>query len=131
MRVPSHQIYNILNIYSKWVSKNGESSLEKFNGDSSTFDGPRISADRYRRSIMQKVSVNIVSKLTCLESSNKRSHAIAERLKDYEGKNGKLDEIIEEKFIYNAIDQGRGKTKNILLIDKSCFLARQAERKKK
>lgn len=124
MRVPGYQIYNILNIYSKWVSKKGTSSMEKFNGGTPRFDRPNISADRYRKLIMQKVTGSIVSKITCLESNNKKNQKIAEPLKDYERENGRLDENNGNKFVFNAIDKNSKKTKNQLLIDKSSLLAK-------
>jgi hypothetical protein len=124
MRVPSYQIYNILNIYSKWVSKNGTYSMEKFNGGTSRFDIPSTSADRYRKLIMQKVTGSIVSKITCLESNDKSSQKIAEKIQDYGGKNRNTDENNGNTFVFNAIDKNSKKTTNFLLIDKSSFLAK-------
>lgn len=127
MHIPTYQIYNILNIYTKWVSRNETSSMEKFNGDESSFDRPSIPADRYRKSIMQKVSGNIVSKITCLELNDKRSQKIAEKLKGYESKNGRLEEKNGDKFVYNSIDEGSKKVTNVLLIDKSSLLTKQTK----
>lgn len=124
MRVPSHQIYNILNIYSNWVSNNVTSSMEKFNGNTFKSSIPYMLADRYRKSIMGKVTGNIVHKITNLESNNQRSHRIAEKLKEYEGKNGRLTEKNEDTFIYNTILSGSEKATNTLFIDKSSFLAK-------
>ena len=124
MRVPSYQIYNILNIYSKWVSKNGTSSMENFNGGTSRFDISNTSADRYRKLIMQKVTRSIVSKITCLDSNHKSSQKIAENIQGYEGGNGSTDENNGNTFVFNAIDKNSKKTKNLLLIDKSSFLAK-------
>ena len=124
MRVPSYQIYNILNIYSKWVSKNGTSSMENFNGGTSRFDIISTSADRYRKLIIQKVTRSIVSKITCLDSNDKSSQKIAENIQDYEGENGSTDETNGNTFVFNAIDKNSKKTKNLLLIDKSSFLAK-------
>jgi len=81
-------------------------------------------ADRYRKSIMGKVTGNIVHKITNLESNNQRSHRIAEKLKEYEGKNGRLTEKNEDTFIYNTILSGSEKATNTLFIDKSSFLAK-------
>ena len=132
MRVPNYQIYNILNIYSRWVSNNKTSSLEKFSADIiQKFYKPGLSEDRYRQSIMQRVAGNIVSKITCLESNDKRSQKIAEKLKEYEGKNGGLNGKNGGEFVFNAIDEISGKITNTLLIDKSCFLAKQTQRSAK
>jgi len=124
MRVPSYQIYNILNIYSKWVSKNGTSSMEKFNGGTSSFDRPNTSADRYRKLVMQKVTGSIVSKITCLKENDNKNQKIAETLKNYVGKNESTDENNGNTFVFNAIDKNSKKTTNQLLIDKSSFLAK-------
>jgi len=124
MQIPSHQIYNILRIYSNWVSNHTTSSMEKFNGKTSEPGLPHVLADRYRKSIMGKVTENIISRITSLESNDKRSQMIAEKLKDYTGKNGRLAEKSEDTFVYNIIKQGIEKKTNTLLIDTSSFLAK-------
>ncbi|MBW1812261.1 MAG: hypothetical protein JRJ39_00935 [Deltaproteobacteria bacterium] len=98
--------------------------MEKFNGGTSRFDRPNTSADRYRKLIIQKVTGSIVSKITCLDSNDKSSQKIAENIQDYEGENGSTDENNGNTFVFNAIDKNSKKTKNLLLIDKSSFLAK-------
>ena len=127
MRIPSYQMYNVLNNYIKWVSKNRTSSMERFNGDKPGLDRSSVSADRYRKSIMQKVTGNIVSKITRLESNGKKSQKIAEKMQEYEVKNGELDRKNSDKFVFNSIDASSKKNTNTLLIDKSSFLAKQTK----
>jgi len=124
MRVPSHQIYNILNSYVKWVSKSGASSMERFNGDVTGLDQPNISKDRYRKSIMQKVTGNIISKITCFEPNGKRGQQIAEELKGYARENGRKDERNGDTFVFNSIDENNEKKINKLFIDKNSFLTK-------
>lgn len=124
MRVPSYQIYNILNIYSKWVSEKRASSMEGLNGAASRLDSPGILKDRYRTSIMHKVTGNIISKITCLKSNDKQSQQIAEELKDYGSKNEKTDVKNGETLVFNFIDENNEKSMHILLIDKSSFLSK-------
>jgi hypothetical protein len=123
MRVPSYQIYNILNIFSKWVSRKGNFSIEKFNGDPSRFDRANILADRYRKSIMQKVTGNIVSKITCIEPNGGTSQKITEKPKNDE----RLDENNGSTFVFNSIDKNSKKTTNQLSIDTSNLLAKYVE----
>lgn len=129
MRIPSHQIYNILNSYSKWVSKNGNSSSGKISEETSEFDQPGILAKRYRESIVEKVTGNIISKITRIESNNQKKQGIAEELKCYGRQNGKLDEKNEDTFVFNFIDEHNKKTKKTLLIDTSSLLAKNADQK--
>ena len=128
MRVPSYQIYNILNIYSKWLSRQGASSIDKFNsGNTGKFDQPNALSDRYRESIMKKVTGNIVSKITCLESNGKRSQQIAEKLKDYEGINRKPGKNNGDTFVFNSINTNSEKNTKELCIEPSSFLAKKSK----
>jgi len=124
MRVSSHQIYNILNIYSKWLSKNGKPSMERFSDVRLGLQHQDISTDRYRKSIMQKVTGNILTKITCLESNGKRSLKIAEKLKNYERKNGRKEESNGDTFVFNSIENGSKKSTKKLFIDKTSLLAK-------
>lgn len=117
-------MYNILNIYSKWVSQRRASSVERLDRGRPDFEQPSNSADRYRKSIVKKVARDIVSKITNLESNNKRSQKIAEKLKGYEVKNGNANGNNGDTFVYNRIEKGNKKTTNTLIIDKSSFLAK-------
>jgi len=123
MQIPSYQMYNVLKNYCEWVRNNRASSMEKFNGRDPEYDRPVIPPDRHRQSIMEKVGKNIVSKITSLESGSKKSPGVAEALKTYEVKNGLPAERNEDRFIFNTIKNGCGKTTHTLLIDKSSFLA--------
>lgn len=123
MQISSYRMYNVLKNYCEWVRNNRTSSMEKFNGKDPEYDRPAIPPDRHRLSIMEKVAKNIISKITSLESGSKKSPRVAEALKTYEIKNGVPAERNEDRFIFNTIKNGCGKTTYTLFIDKNSFLA--------
>lgn len=130
MRIPSHQIYNILNSYSKWVRKNGNSSSGEINDKTSELNQHSLLAKRYRESIVEKVTGNIISKITRVESNNQKKQGIAEELQCYGRQNGRLDEKNEDTFVFNFIDERNKKTTKTLLIDTVSLLAKNSDQKK-
>ena len=127
MNVPSYQMHNVLNVYSKQLKQNVSS-------------GPQTPAKRTpscRRNLtpegklkatIDKVSTDILKKITRIDALAETRRAMAaDREKISPEDSAPAAEKQDSTFVFNAIDSINQKKTNTLSIDDSDFLIRKLE----
>ena len=126
MFVPSYQMRNILNVYSKKLRHNitlKDQNISK----KSPADRVNLTSEGKRRATIEKVSKEIFDKIIRFGSQADSPHRRSDQIK------GKADmEIAGAKtnkagFVYNVIDAINKKTTNSVSVEDSSFLIQRLE----
>ena len=126
MFVPSYQMHNVLNVYSKKLRHNittKDQNISKKPND----DRVNLTSEGKRRATIEKVSKDIFDKIIRFGSQADSPHRRSEQIK------GKADrEIAVAKtntagFVYNVIDAIDKKTTNSVSVEDSSFLIQRLE----
>jgi len=127
MYVPSHQMHNVLNVYSKQLRQTMVSEGRSEMPQKPKSDKISLSPEGKRQALIDKVSKDILDKISNYSSRNEsrkrfteyaNASAVSESLPHKTGK---------KTFVFNAIDSINQKIKNTLSVDDSNFLFQQFE----
>lgn len=127
MHIPSHQIHNVLKVYSKQLSQTRMLARQKALGHSAPTDKVNISAEAKRQSIIDKVAADIVERITRSGPQDSVDHEIMGKLEDEIGQPVSFEDEQDGKFIFNVIDGNNEKTTNSLDVGNSGFLIKRLE----
>ena len=116
MYIHSYQIHNVLNDYRKQLSHGPSNNGGKNLSASETRDRISISTDGQRQSIMEKISSEIVARITQGGPQNQFEAALADRLSAQTTGEGISSAGAPTEFTYTAIDEHNRKTTNTLTI---------------
>ena len=126
MFVPSYQMHNILNVYTKKlrqkINTKDQNTTEK-----PPADRAKLTAERKRRATIEKVSKEIYEKIIRFGSQTDSSQPKSEQIK------GKVNrEVASAKknktgFVFNVIDTIDKKTTNTVSVEDSSFLIQRLE----
>jgi hypothetical protein len=127
MNVPSYQMHNVLNVYSKQLKQNASSRLQT-PAKRTPSGRENLKPDGKLKATIEKVSNDILKKIT-------RIDALAETRLAMNADHGKIppqdcapvSEKQDTTFVFNAIDSINQKKTNTLSIDDSDFLIRKLE----
>jgi len=127
MNVPSYQMHNVLNVYSKHLKRAVSSS-----GEHSMFERtPTARADLRpggkRQATIEKVSQDILHKISSFGSLSETRQRIAERSDMISNNTSSATEGHETPFVFNAINSINQKTKNSLSVEDSSVLIQKLE----
>ena len=126
MFVPSYQMQNVLNVYTKKLRHNIKSKDQNKSGKPPA-DRINLTSERKRRATIEKVSKEIYEKIIRFGSQAESSHPKSEQIK------GKVDrEVASAKtnklgFVFNVIDTINRKTTNTVSVEDSSFLIQRLE----
>ena len=127
MYVPSYQMHNVLNVYSKQLRQNVSSARDYRALESKLTDQVNLSLEGKRQATMEKVSKDILSKITrfgTLTETRQRNTADDKTMPHNEVQ---TDEKQKSTFVFNAIDSINQKITNTLSVEDSGFLIQRLE----
>ena len=128
MFVPSYQMHNVLNVYSKQLRQNIASGNRKNLSEKLPTDQVSLTPKGKRLATMEKVSKDILEKISRLATRNGDEQQLAERAKKDEVEmEAAAEEAQETTFVFNVIDTINQKRKNTLSVEDSSFLIKRLE----
>ena len=128
MYIPSYQIHNVLKVYSKQVSQSRILERQKGLDDKPSVDKINISAEGKRKVVIDKVSADIVDRITQFGPQDKIEHDIVNQLEDEIGQPVEFSEEDKKKetdFVFNVFDDQNNKKTNTISVENSSFLTQR------
>jgi poly-D-alanine transfer protein DltD len=126
MYVPSYQMHNVLNVYSKQLKQNVSSGNNNPAARMLT-DRVNLTPEEKRQATIEKVSKDILSKITRFGSLAETRQRITAENEMIPPNNSPADEKQETTFVFNAIDSINQKITNTLSVEDSGFLIQKLE----
>jgi len=127
MYVPSYQMHNVLNVYSKQLRQN-LASEEKFRMPQKPQpDKISLSPEGKRQATIEKVSKDIIDKISRHSSLDETRQPRTEYAKINSDKDALPRKTENKAFVFNAIDSINQKSTNTLSVDDSSFLIQRLE----
>lgn len=129
MHIPSYQINNVIKVYSKQISQNRVADRQKTMGikDESPVDKINISTEGKRQTIINKVSEEILERITKHGPRDETEQEIVDKLnqelKQKTGINLKKD----NRFVFNFIGENNQKITNTLSVEDSKLVSKRLE----
>lgn len=118
-------MHNVLNVYSKQLRHNMTSAHKKNSSEKLPIDQVSLTPEGRRRATIEKVSKDILEKITRFGAENGVDQQPMERAKEeVENKTAK-DDTTESKFVYNVIDTINQKRRNMVSVENSSFLIKK------
>lgn len=127
MFVPSHQMHNVLNVYSRQLRHNMTSGHKKDPSEKLPTDQVSLTPEGKKQATIEKVSKDILEKITRLGSRNGTEQEPTERAKNGVQKETEADDAKETTFVFNVIDTINQKRRNTLSVEDSSFLIQRLE----
>ena len=127
MFVPSYQMHNVLNVYSRQLRQNIASSNNKKTPGRPQADQVNLTTGGKREATIEKVSKDIVNKITNSGSPDGARFRITERAKDKSEIETAAGKENKTTFVFNVIDDINKKITNKLSVEDPGFLIRQFE----
>ena len=127
MFVPSYQMHNVLNVYSKKLRHNMTSGNRKNLSERLSADQVSLTPEGKRQATIEKVSNDILEKITRLGYRKGVDQQPTERAKDGVEKETAADDGKETTFVFNVIDTINQKRRNTLSVEDSSFLIKRLE----
>ncbi len=125
MFIPSYQMHNVLNVYSKQLRQNMASANKKSLSGKLPTDQVSLTPKGKRQATIEKVSKDILDKISRLGTRNIDEQPPAER--DGVKTETAAEEAQETAFVFNVIDTINQKRKNTLSVEDSSFLIKRLE----
>ena len=128
MYIPSYQIHNVLKVYSKQVSQSRILERQKGLDDKPSVDKINISAEGKRKVVIDKVSADIVDRITQFGPQDQIEHDIVNQLEDEIGQPVEFSEEGKKKetdFVFNVFDDQNNKKTNTISVENSSFLTQR------
>jgi hypothetical protein len=127
MFVPSYQMHNVLNVYSKQLRHNMTSATKKNLSEKLPVDQVSLTPEGKRRTTIEKVSKDILEKITRFVTQKRVDQQPGERAQEEVQKETATDGTNESAFVYNVIDTINQKRRNTLSVENSSFLIKRFE----
>lgn len=128
MQIPSHQIQNVLKVYSKQLSQGRMIEGQKDAGSLPSVDMAIVPANEKRQAIIDRVTAEIVEKITSFGPHHAVDHQADDGLRDELRKPDKLNPAVKGQFVFRVIDDNNRKTTNTLSVEDSSFLIQRLEK---
>ncbi len=126
MQIPSHQIHNVLKVYSKQLSQARILDRQKALFQPSAADKINISAEGKRQAIIDRVAADLVERITQSGPQDKVEQEIVDKLENELGQPVRFNGT-GNQFIFNVVDQNNEKTINTVEVDDPEYLVRRLE----
>jgi hypothetical protein len=127
MFVPSYQMHNVLSVYSKQLRHNMTSANKKNLSEKLPVDQVSLTPEGKRRMTIEKVSKDILEKISRLGTQNRVDQQPSDRAKEEVQKETATDDAKESTFVYNVIDTINQKRRNTVSVENSSFLIKRFE----
>jgi hypothetical protein len=126
MFVPSYQMHNVLNVYSKKLRHNitlKDQNISK----KSPADRVNLTSEGKRRATIEKVSKEIFDKIIRFGSQADSPHRRSDHIKGKADREIAVAKTNKAGFVYNVIDAINKKTTNSVSVEDSSFLIQRLE----
>ena len=131
MYVPSYQMHNVLNVYSKQLRQNLVLWGTHKRSEQLPTDRVNLTPEGKRRATIEKVSKDILDKISRYGSLSANRHGLTDLAKA-DSINGTIsDKEKKTTFVFNAIDTINNKKTNTLSVEDSSFLIQRLEQSAK
>ena len=127
MFIPSYQMHNVLNVYSKQLRHNIASGNKNNLSEKMPADQVSLTPEAKRQATIEKVSKDILEKITRFGTRNGTDQEPTERAKEGVEKETAADDTKETTFVFNVIDTINQKRRNTLSVEDSSFLIKRLE----
>jgi hypothetical protein len=127
MYVPSYQMHNVLNVYSKQLRHNMASEGKNKAPGTQSADRVSLTVEERRQAAIEKVSKDIFDKITSFGSLTETRRRITEQARSNSEKKALPDTAQKTNFVFNAIDSINKKQTNTLSVEDSSFLIQRLE----
>ena len=131
MYVPSYQMHNVLNVYSRQLRQNMALEGKHKRSEQLPADRVNLIPEGKRRATIERVSKDILDKISRYGSLNTNRHNLTDL-----AKSNSINETLSDKekkttFVFNAIDTINNKKTNTLSVEDSRFLIQRLEQSAK
>lgn len=126
MFVPSYQMHNVLNVYSKKLRHNITAKDQKA-AEKSPSHRVNSNSEAKRRATIEKVSKDIFDKIIRLGSQTDSPHQKSEKIKRNLDKETASAQKNKAGFVFNVIDTINKKKTNTVSVEDSNFLIQRLE----
>jgi hypothetical protein len=127
MYVPSYQMHNVLNVYSKQLRQNMASEGKNKLPQKLRTDRVSLTPEGKRQATIEKVSKDILDKISRYGSLNETNQSVSEQTNANPGYENLPHKEENKTFVFNAIDTINNKSTNTLSVDDSSFLIQRLE----
>ncbi len=126
MYVPSYQMHNVLNVYSKKL-RHSISSKDQNTSETLPIDRVDLTSGGKRRTTIEKVSKEILDKIIRFGSQTDSPHESSDQLKTNTDKVNASSKPNRVGFVFNVIDTINNKKTNTISVEDSSFLIQRLE----
>lgn len=116
MYIHSYQIHNVLNVYRKQLSHRPGGNSSHSPRTTNVSDRIEISSDGQRKSIMDKISTEIVERITQTSPENQFDKLMTDQLSNESQQPAGVPSQAPSDFKYTVIDEQNRKVTNSLTI---------------
>jgi len=127
MFVPSYQMRNVLNVYSKKLRHNITSGKDQNTFEKPSADRIKLTSEGKRRATIEKVSKEIFDKLIRFGSQTDSLLRKAKQIKGKEDNEIASAKTNKKGFVFNVIDTINKKKTNTVSVEDSSFLIQHLE----
>ena len=127
MYVPSYQMHNVLNVYSKQLRQNMATKEKNKAPQKPQVDRVKLTPEGKRQATIEKVSKDILEKISRYGSLNKDGHPIDDNEQATSTEEPSEQKSANRTFVFNEIDAINEKYQNTLSVDDSSFLIQKLE----
>jgi hypothetical protein len=127
MVVPSYQMHNVLNVYSKKLKRNIISGKDQPTSEKPPVDRVNLTSEGKRRATIEKVSKEIFDKIIRFGSQADSFHRRPERVKEKTDKEIASAKTNKAGFVFNVIDAINKKKTNTVSVENSSFLVQRLD----
>jgi hypothetical protein len=127
MFVPSYQMRNVLNVYSKKLRHKITSGKDQNTSEKPPADRINLTSERKRRATIEKVSKKIFDKIIRFGSQADSLHRESDQIEGNMDKESPSLKTKKAVFVFNVIDANNKKTTNTVSVEDSSFLIQRLE----
>jgi len=127
MFVPSHQMHNVLNVYSRKLRHNITLGKDQNTSEKPPADRVKLASEGKRRATIEKVSKEIFDKIISFGSQADSLLRKSKQIKGIADKETASAKTNKTGFVFNVIDTINKKTTNTVSVEDSSFLIQRLE----
>ena len=127
MNVPSYQMHNVLNVYSKQLRQNMASAGKTDKPAKPVEDRVDLAPEAKRQATIEKVSRDILNKISSYVSQHDSRPRLSEHARTSASLSIPPAEMENRRFVFNTIDTINNKSRNSLSVDDSSFLIQRLD----
>lgn len=127
MQISSYQMHHVLNDYGRRLGQSKTASGHKSANPKEPLDKIRLSAEGKRQTVIEQVAASIVERITRFGPRDEVDQQIMDQLQGEIDKRPELEGRKASEFVFNVIDEEKGKTTNTLSDENSKSLLQRLE----